>query len=175
MAGLAILLQGEERHRQSRQRRLSGNSSNTTSCHSTQRKDRRSIYGEQCRGTLLQVLVRLLRYIFVSRRQKGCRDKGGFFLVNDLQLETGGLPFGLHLDSAATRRTCQGLPLWLHSPMHQGVIDKHPVWLQHAGTRAFINRPRTFYPSMAFLPGTSPFRWKGTTKANRLSPANRSA
>ncbi len=44
---------------------------------------------------------------------KGC-------LVNDPQLETGGLPFGLHLDSAATRYTCKGLPLWLHSPMHQG-------------------------------------------------------
>src|SRR5260370_32060959 len=85
MAGLAILLQGEEQHRQSRQRRLSGNSSNTTSCHSTQRKERRSIYGEQCRGTLLQVLVRLLRYIFVSRRQKGCRDKGGFFLMKTKQ------------------------------------------------------------------------------------------
>jgi hypothetical protein len=95
--------------------------------------------------------------------------------VNDLQLLTGGLPFGLHLDSAATRRTCAGLPLWLHRPMHQGAIDRRPVWLQHAGTRAFINRPRTFYPGMAFLPGTLPFRWKGTTKANRLSPANRSA
>ncbi len=58
--------------------------------------------------------------------------------VNDLRSESG----GLGLNSTATQRVLVDLLLWLHSSSHRGVIDKHPVWLQHAGTRASIDQER---------------------------------
>src|SRR5215469_10664929 len=40
--------------------------------------------------------------------------------------------------------------------MRKAVIDKHPVWLQHAGTRALIDHER-FTQAWRATPGTSPF------------------
>ncbi len=42
------------------------------------------------------------------------------FTINDFRSESGGLPFGLHLNSTAILHTFAGVQLWLHGPMHQG-------------------------------------------------------
>ena len=67
--------------------------------------------------------------------------------------ESGGLPFGLHLDSTAPRSTEAGAPLWLHRPMHQGTLTKCPSLLSLPNKERWY-RPRVFYPCMVFLQGT---------------------
>ena len=44
-----------------------------------------------------------------------------------------------------------------------GPSDKWPVLFQHAGGGAF-DRPRVFYPGMAFLPGTRPLSWESACR-----------
>src|SRR5215469_8340380 len=79
------------------------------------------------------------RYLHFGAGILKCKE---IISVNDLRSETG----GLDLNSTAIQQFLTALLLWFHRSTHQGVIDKHPVWLQHAGTRALIDRER-FTPS----------------------------
>ncbi len=60
--------------------------------------------------------------------------------------------------------------LWLQRPTHHGNrsstghSDKAPVLNQNLPEEERYDRPRTFYPSTAFLLGTRPFCWKGACR-----------
>jgi hypothetical protein len=59
-------------------------------------------------------------------------------IVNDLQSETGGLPFGLHLDSTATREDSHESTALASQSDASGMIDKHPVLIQSCRTRSVL-------------------------------------
>src|SRR5215471_15867879 len=64
----------------------------------------------------------------------------------------------LHLDSAATRHTRRGVPLWLHRPMHQDPLTKGPSWPSMPSQKRYSTE--NVLPHRGFSMGTRPFSWK---------------
>ncbi len=87
-------------------------------------------------------------------------------VVNTGQVKPGSSVVVIGLGGVGVIATRYRVTLWLQQPQHQGLLTRAPSLPSMAEplpNKERSNRPRTFYPGTAFLPGTRPFCCEGTT------------